>query len=116
MDNSRCYPHPKIILSSAILPFELHIYPYGSHGLATVDTITNPQVDERTAHAHEWIDACKKWLRLRQDIMKASASIFAEALNPSTPKSLMCVPYPKNLTFIGHILFFTIHKLSLIPF
>lgn len=47
------------------VPFELHIYPYGSHGLSTVDTLTSAEVDDRTAHCHDWIDACKKWLKLR---------------------------------------------------
>ncbi len=46
------------------VPFELHIYPYGSHGLATVDTLTNAEVDDKTAHCRYWIDACKKWLKL----------------------------------------------------
>lgn len=46
------------------VPFELHIYPYGSHGLATVDTLTNAEVDDKTAHCRDWIDACKKWLKL----------------------------------------------------
>lgn len=46
------------------VPFELHIYPYGYHGLATVDTFTNPELDEKIARAHAWLDDCKKWLKL----------------------------------------------------
>lgn len=54
-------------LSAHKVPFELHIYPYGGHGLATADTITNSgeKIDTKTAHCHEWLDACKKWLKLR---------------------------------------------------
>ncbi|MBM7570066.1 prolyl oligopeptidase family serine peptidase [Aquibacillus albus] len=44
------------------VPFELHIYPKGVHGLslATAETAT----DERLADAHvaTWLDLCKQWL------------------------------------------------------
>ncbi len=51
-------------LSHNQVPFELHIYPYGSHGLATADDMTNPKLSERVSHCHAWIDDCKRWLRL----------------------------------------------------
>ncbi len=43
--------------------FELHIYPFGWHGLATSDRLTNipaPSIE----HTHGWLDAAKKWLCL----------------------------------------------------
>ncbi len=46
------------------IPFELHIYPYGYHGLSTVDAFTNPALDEKITHAHAWLEDCKKWLKL----------------------------------------------------
>ena len=51
-------------LSRHHVPFELHVYPFGGHGLSTVDTETNVTVDRRTAHAAAWIDAARQWLRL----------------------------------------------------
>ena len=47
------------------IPFELHIYPYGHHGLSTADTVTNGPLDEQVLHCHEWLNACKKWLNLK---------------------------------------------------
>lgn len=46
------------------VPFALHIYPCGRHGLATVDQQANAQLDSSTAHAADWLDAAKKWLRI----------------------------------------------------
>lgn len=45
------------------IPFELHVYPLGEHGLATSDDQT---VDAPTAvHAYDraWLSSAKKWLR-----------------------------------------------------
>ena len=46
------------------IPCELHVYPFGNHGLATVDEHTNNGLDEKTAHAANWLPAVKKWLKL----------------------------------------------------
>ena len=46
------------------ISFELHVYPFGCHGLATVDEHTNNGLDEQTAHAAAWLPAVKKWLKL----------------------------------------------------
>ena len=46
------------------IPCELHVYPFGNHGLATVDEHTNNGLDEKTAHAAAWLPAVKKWLKL----------------------------------------------------
>ena len=50
-------------LSAHKVPFELHIYPYGCHGLATVDKHTCVRLDEKVTRCHQWIEDCKKWLR-----------------------------------------------------
>ena len=46
------------------IPVELHVYPFGWHGLATVDEETNNGLDEKIAHAADWLPAVKKWLKL----------------------------------------------------
>lgn len=51
-------------LSNHHVPFELHIYPYGGHGLSTVDAHTCDNLDEKASHAHAWMDAVQKWLKL----------------------------------------------------
>lgn len=42
--------------------FSLHIYPFGGHGLATVDDQTNNALDDGAFLAYDWLDAAKKWL------------------------------------------------------
>lgn len=51
-------------LSEHKIPFELHIYPFGSHGLATGDYHTNDNIDEKSAHIQSWICESRKWLKL----------------------------------------------------
>lgn len=51
-------------LSKNNVPFELHIYPFGQHGLSTCDSQTCDALDEKTAHANDWLPAVKKWLNL----------------------------------------------------
>jgi acetyl esterase/lipase len=47
------------------VPFALHIYPEGWHGLATADFLTNDGVlPPAVVHANEWLDAARKWLSL----------------------------------------------------
>lgn len=46
------------------VPFALHIYPRGGHGLATVDKQTNDQLEPASSHASDWLEAVKKWLRI----------------------------------------------------
>ena len=49
-------------LSAHKVPFELHIYPYGKHGLSTVDLWTNSEIPPEVARAAEWLPNLKKWL------------------------------------------------------
>ncbi|MBQ7170936.1 MAG: alpha/beta hydrolase [Clostridia bacterium] len=51
-------------LSRFRIPFELHVYPYGWHGLATADGETNAPLPEKVAHAADWMPALKRWLKL----------------------------------------------------
>lgn len=49
-------------LSRYKIPFAMRIYPYGWHGLATVDSVTNEDLSPKIATAYQWMtDACQ-WL------------------------------------------------------
>ena len=60
VENSILYAYA---LSKSNVPYELHIYPAGEHGLATCDNQTNDVYDQAIQHAHGWIEDLKKWLR-----------------------------------------------------
>jgi len=51
-------------LSANKIPFELHIYPAGKHGLATSDDQTNGPLTPEVAHTHAWLEAMMKWLKI----------------------------------------------------
>lgn len=51
-------------LANHKVPFELHIYPFGWHGLSTSDGVTNDIVNEKIAHTQSWTYEAKKWLKL----------------------------------------------------
>lgn len=51
-------------LAAHQIPFSLHVYPYGAHGMATVDEQTNNGLSPGAMHAAAWMEAAKKWLRL----------------------------------------------------
>jgi len=45
------------------IPFGLHIYPAGKHGLATVDDQTNGELATEVQTAGAWLPALKQWLK-----------------------------------------------------
>ena len=51
-------------MKKANIPFELHIYPDGPHGLSlgTRETISS-SVDRFNTHVSSWIDLCDKWIK-----------------------------------------------------
>lgn len=51
-------------LSAHKVPFELHIYPYGPHGLSTADKLLWKDLDERYARVNKWIEDVKSWLEM----------------------------------------------------
>lgn len=65
VENSLLYA---MALSAHKVPYELHIYPYGEHGLATVDEWTNVNLPREYAYCHSWMKDCKKWLKLEKNI------------------------------------------------
>ena len=50
-------------LAANKVPFTVHIYPDGWHGLATVDDTTNNPLPEKIAQANGWLDAAYLWLK-----------------------------------------------------
>ena len=51
-------------LANHKVPFELHIFPFGHHGLSTADDQTCGALDEKTARVNDWIDKATSWLKL----------------------------------------------------
>ena len=49
-------------LSDNGVPYELHLFPKGVHGLSTVDERVNPPLDSQTARAALWLPLVKQWL------------------------------------------------------
>ena len=52
-------------LSKYKIPYELHIYPFGEHGLATSDaqTINGNANSGNYPHTYQWLTSLKKWLK-----------------------------------------------------
>lgn len=46
------------------IPFELHIFPYGQHGLATCDKETYDEVTDIIKYGADWLVSLKKWFDL----------------------------------------------------
>lgn len=46
------------------VPFALHIYPYGQHGLSTADGITCTDLDTKSNLVKAWLPALKEWLNV----------------------------------------------------
>lgn len=44
------------------VPFEMHIYPGGKHGLGTADLVTNLEIKPGWENIRDWLDALRKWL------------------------------------------------------
>ena len=61
VENSLVYA---MALSKSDIPYELHIYPFGRHGISTADLNTNNQLTPEVARNHVWMNAVKDWLDL----------------------------------------------------
>lgn len=51
-------------LSDHQIPFALHIYPHGWHGLATVDGETNGELPCKIVIAKDWLEQVRNWLQI----------------------------------------------------
>ena len=49
-------------LAAHHVPFELHIYPQGGHGLSTCDHQTLDEVLSEHEYDHTWLACAKHWL------------------------------------------------------
>lgn len=46
------------------IPVEMHVYPFGPHGTATVDEETCIDIPPQTARASQWLNDAKDWLKM----------------------------------------------------
>lgn len=52
-------------LSEHKIPFELHVYPFGYHGMSTCDRLTiDGEITRGMAHAQRWMEESLRWLKL----------------------------------------------------
>ncbi len=51
-------------LSKYHIPYELHIFPFGCHGLSTADNQTNGELEDKVKLIHSWINEVKDWLKI----------------------------------------------------
>jgi acetyl esterase/lipase len=51
-------------LAQKNIPFALHIYPHGRHGLSTADSMTCDVLDDKASLVSDWLPALKKWLNV----------------------------------------------------
>ena len=61
VSNSLLYAHA---LTQHSIPFALHIYPYGQHGLSTADSLTNEPLDAKSKLTETWLSDLKAWLNV----------------------------------------------------
>ena len=52
-------------LSGAKVPFELHVFPYGMHGLSLATQEVAEEGREPDAHVAQWVSLCAKWLDMQ---------------------------------------------------
>jgi hypothetical protein len=45
------------------IPVSLHIYPFGKHGLSTVDELTNRELEDRAQMNRLWLTELQQWLK-----------------------------------------------------
>ncbi len=58
-----CLMYAKALAKHQI-PFALHIYPHGGHGLSTVNDLTCGPLDEKVQHTGQWLPTLKEWLKV----------------------------------------------------
>ena len=50
------------------IPFEVHIYPYGWHGLSTSDSLTLDSDNDKLGYISDWVIRVKRWLNVLFDL------------------------------------------------
>lgn len=61
VQNSICYANA---LANNHIPFEMHVYPFGSHGISTSDKLTLNSPNRETVYVADWVEKAKKWLEV----------------------------------------------------
>ena len=60
VENSLVYARA---LSDHDVPYEMHLFPAGLHGMATVDERVNDPLEPQVARARLWLSLAKQWLK-----------------------------------------------------
>ena len=50
------------------VPFEMHIYPYGWHGISTADSLTLDSNNDKLPYISDWVIKVKHWLNVLFDL------------------------------------------------
>lgn len=50
------------------IPFEMHIYPYGWHGISTSDSLTLDSGNDKLPYISDWVIKVKRWLNVLFDL------------------------------------------------
>ncbi|MBO4734515.1 MAG: alpha/beta hydrolase [Clostridia bacterium] len=50
------------------IPFEMHIYPYGWHGLSTSDSLTLDSNNDKLPYISDWVIKVKRWINVLFDL------------------------------------------------
>lgn len=53
-----------LALSRNQIPYTLHVYPYGEHGLSTADKLTNNNMDTQISYTGAWLEEFEKWANI----------------------------------------------------
>ncbi len=61
VENSHLYA---MALSEKKIPYELHIYPFGYHGMSTCDSQTLDNVDDVAKYNNIWLLQLERWLKM----------------------------------------------------
>ena len=61
VENSLVYARA---LSEHKIPFELHVYPHGYHGLSTADSETCDNLPANVARVSDWMTQLQKWIKM----------------------------------------------------
>jgi acetyl esterase/lipase len=83
-DDEKVFAHNALRFATALadhhVPYELHIFGSGVHGLALADETTAVEGDMINPHAQIWIDLAVRWLR--HNAHKSGQVRFNESTRP----------------------------------
>lgn len=71
-------------LAKANVPFEIHIFEEGDHGLSLADWVTAAAMDQINPDAAQWVELVKKWLKKRFIPVLPAQSNFEDLIPEET--------------------------------